>query len=258
MLLALTAAQSDATATAAANASKDRGEYEYTRQDCWRPLDGKQRSPTELEKETYRLWLTKEIYLDSPPVFAYETRTLHERNLDASILSDRLCHKLYARLPRGGGARAKHYVSVLSCVARGGCKLGRIAALMADVTGLTFSAHSQVAEFTFLAPFARDMWADTTFRFSRGAFVLRATGSLTAGNGEKGFDPIGLSMLYRVEVLGSSNTSAQTICDWFCVLTSTPVLCVEAFANKGSTLYDPHVWQVIFASTECPPDLLEK
>uniref|UniRef100_M4BGB3 RxLR effector candidate protein n=1 Tax=Hyaloperonospora arabidopsidis (strain Emoy2) TaxID=559515 RepID=M4BGB3_HYAAE len=60
----------------------------------------------------------------------------------------------------------------------------RAATLMADVTVLTSSAHSRVAEFTFLTPFARFMWAETTFRFSRGTFVLRATGLLTAGNAE--------------------------------------------------------------------------
>ena len=64
-------------------------------------------------------------------------------------------------------------------------ELTRAAALMADVNGLTCSAHSQVAEITFLTPFARDMWADTAFRFSRGTFVLRATGSLTAVNAKK-------------------------------------------------------------------------
>nr|BAP69001.1 RxLR effector candidate protein [Hyaloperonospora arabidopsidis Emoy2] len=88
------------------------------------------------------------------------------------------------------------------------------------------------------------MWSDT-FRFSR-------------GNAEKGFIPIGISMLYRGVVLGRSDTSAQTICDWFFALTSTPVLCVEAFAKKGATLFDPHIWQVIFAGTECPPEILEK
>ena len=57
VLLALTAAQADANAAAAANAGKYRREYECARQDCWRLLDGKQSSPTALEKETYRLWL---------------------------------------------------------------------------------------------------------------------------------------------------------------------------------------------------------
>uniref|UniRef100_M4C3N7 RxLR effector candidate protein n=1 Tax=Hyaloperonospora arabidopsidis (strain Emoy2) TaxID=559515 RepID=M4C3N7_HYAAE len=49
--------------------------------------------------------------------------------------------------------------------------------------------------------------------------VLRATGSLTAGNAEKGFNTIGISMLYRFKVLDRSDTSAQTICDWFCAST---------------------------------------
>ena len=57
VLLALTAAQADANAAAAANTIKYRREYECARQDCWRLLDSKQLSPTALEKETYRLWL---------------------------------------------------------------------------------------------------------------------------------------------------------------------------------------------------------
>ena len=85
VLLSLTAAQADANAAAAANTIKYRREYECARQDCWRLLDSKQLSPTALEKETYRLWLAKKNYLSSPPVFTYETRTLRERNLDASI-----------------------------------------------------------------------------------------------------------------------------------------------------------------------------
>ena len=85
VLLALNGDQADANATSTANASKYRREYECARQDCWRLLDSKQLSPTALEKETYRLWLAKKIYLSSPPVFTYETRTLRERNLDASI-----------------------------------------------------------------------------------------------------------------------------------------------------------------------------
>ena len=136
-------------------------------------------------------------------------------------------------------------------------ELTRAAALMANVTDLTCSAHSQVAEFTFLTPFARDTWSDT-FRFSRGTFVLRASSSLTTGNARKGFDPIVILMLYRVEVQGRCDTSVKTICDWFCGLNSITVLCVEAFADKEATLFDPHVWQVIFASTECSSELLGK
>uniref|UniRef100_M4BSP7 Uncharacterized protein n=1 Tax=Hyaloperonospora arabidopsidis (strain Emoy2) TaxID=559515 RepID=M4BSP7_HYAAE len=76
-LLALTAAQADANAAAASNTSKYRLEYECAHQDCWRLLEGKQRTRTALEKETYRLWLVKAMYLVFPPVF-------YLRNSDAA------------------------------------------------------------------------------------------------------------------------------------------------------------------------------
>ena len=91
--------------------------------------------------------------------FTYETRTLRERNLDASIVSGRLCNKRYARLPRGYVVHELNttyqFCHALHAAAANEGELTRAAALMTDVTGRTCSAHSQVAKFTFLTPFDR-------------------------------------------------------------------------------------------------------
>ncbi|GAB9476852.1 hypothetical protein Gpo141_00013910, partial [Globisporangium polare] len=267
-LSGLPTASSETTAAAAETTSPDMTGHdaEYrSAYDCARRLyrlrtDGHQREMTALEERTLYLWLSKKIYLATPPGFTTETHVGAERDVLWQLQRSHLRFRLYAQLPVGfilpDVSTTWHFChSMLSANASEEGK-SRVKALVNAAHTIVCSAKSQMVELTFVKPGERDFWANKQFNIGRGAFTLKATDALAAGDPADGYDDAAVALLYQVHVFGRGDLDAATVRAWISAATGVTILTVAAKEPSGANRFDPHTWEVTFNSTECPPEVL--
>lgn len=127
----------------------------------------------------------------------------------------------------------------------------RISRLISAAHVINCDATSQIVEFSFIRPEARNIWAGTSVAFGRGHALLQATDTLYPDE-DYGLDTPTIALLYKVELLDRGDLEPAAVRKLMVVVAKVPVLLFEPQAPAGIDLCGPHVWSVVFHSIGCP------
>lgn len=155
---------------------------------------------------------------------------------------------------RFSAAGSQYQISILLLDAGGEYGRGRCRSsqdLLNSPKVIRCDASSPIVGFVYLRPEGQTEWNNTHFKLGNSVIHFCATDSCKSFDSAKGYDSVGKSLLYQIQIIGGDNLEPSTIQHWIKSATEPK----ENPKNQQDWIHSPHTYGKTSVQVSGPPSV---